>query len=66
MGFSVNFKCVVSFVYCFVGGESVPENCQILQTRVNRYKSDKQEVDSSQLEGYSCDIKFSGMLCYFS
>ncbi|KAK6148581.1 hypothetical protein DH2020_019493 [Rehmannia glutinosa] len=41
------------------GGESVAENCQILQTRVNRLKSDKQEVDGSQLKGYSCDIKFT-------
>lgn len=37
------------------------ENCQILQTRVNRFKSDKQEVDDNQLKGYSCHIKFSGI-----
>ncbi|KAH7857152.1 hypothetical protein Vadar_009645 [Vaccinium darrowii] len=41
------------------GGESVPENCQILQSRVNRFKSDKDEVDTTQLKGYSCDIKFT-------
>ncbi|KAG8379235.1 hypothetical protein BUALT_Bualt07G0067400 [Buddleja alternifolia] len=41
------------------GGESVAENCQILQTRVNRLKSDKQEIDTSQLKGYSCDVKFT-------
>ncbi|KAL3821430.1 hypothetical protein ACJIZ3_007335 [Penstemon smallii] len=41
------------------GGESVAENCQILQTRVNRFKSNKQEVDSSELKGYSCDVKFT-------
>ncbi|CAL1381532.1 unnamed protein product [Linum trigynum] len=41
------------------GGESVPDNCQILQTRVNRYKSDKQEIDKTLLRGYSCDIKFT-------
>ncbi|KAL7098880.1 hypothetical protein ACP275_09G046300 [Erythranthe tilingii] len=41
------------------GGESVAENCQILQTRVNRFKSDKQEIDGSELKGYSCDVKFT-------
>ncbi|XAR65508.1 hypothetical protein NMG60_11009654 [Bertholletia excelsa] len=41
------------------GGESVEENCQILQTRVNRLKSNKDEVDTAQLKGYSCDIKFT-------
>ncbi|XP_052176937.1 uncharacterized protein LOC127791157 isoform X4 [Diospyros lotus] len=41
------------------GGESVAENCQILQTRVNRFKSDKDKVDATQLRGYSCDIKFT-------
>ncbi|PKU70982.1 uncharacterized protein LOC110115589 [Dendrobium catenatum] len=41
------------------GGESIAENCQILQTRVNRYKSDKEWVDKKELEGFSCDIKFT-------
>ncbi|XP_042040234.1 uncharacterized protein LOC121785838 [Salvia splendens] len=41
------------------GGESVAENCQILQTRVNRFKSDKEGIDDSILKGYSCDIKFT-------
>lgn len=41
------------------GGESLAENCQILQTRVNRYKSDKEHVDTTQLQGYSCDINFT-------
>ncbi|KAL8465160.1 hypothetical protein ACS0TY_034597 [Phlomoides rotata] len=41
------------------GGESVAENCQILQTRVNRLKSNKEVVDDSQLKSYSCDIKFT-------
>ncbi|XP_072971806.1 uncharacterized protein [Typha angustifolia] len=41
------------------GGETTAENCQILQTRVNRYKSDKQWVDKAELEGFSCDIKFT-------
>ncbi|KNA15385.1 hypothetical protein SOVF_098650 [Spinacia oleracea] len=40
------------------GGESTIDNCQILQTRVNRYKSDK-EMDPSILRGYSCDLKFT-------
>ncbi|XP_021645714.2 uncharacterized protein LOC110639185 isoform X2 [Hevea brasiliensis] len=43
------------------GGESTAENCQILQTRVNNYKSDKEEVDKTQLKGYSCDLKFTGL-----
>ncbi|XP_064968966.1 uncharacterized protein LOC135584032 isoform X2 [Musa acuminata AAA Group] len=38
------------------------ENCQILQTRVNRLKSDKQWVDKAELEGFSCDIKFTGTM----
>ncbi|KAK4252488.1 hypothetical protein QN277_014481 [Acacia crassicarpa] len=41
------------------GGESTSDNCQILQTRVNRFKSDKDQVDPAQLKGYSCDINFS-------
>ncbi|EXC11008.1 hypothetical protein L484_015228 [Morus notabilis] len=41
------------------GGESTAENCQILQTRVNRYKSDKDGVDATQLKGYSCEIQFT-------
>lgn len=46
--------------YSAAGGESVAENCQILQTRVNRFKANKEDVDTSQLKGYSCDIKFTG------
>ncbi|CAH9057294.1 unnamed protein product [Cuscuta epithymum] len=45
--------------YYITGGESVAENCQILQTRVNRLKSDKNEIDVTRLKGYSCDIKFT-------
>ncbi|KAL1810224.1 hypothetical protein DCAR_0729900 [Daucus carota subsp. sativus] len=41
------------------GGESVAENCQILQTRVNRFKSDKEAVGTDELQQYACDIKFS-------
>jgi hypothetical protein len=50
--------------YQFVnaGGESTAGNCQILQTRVNRLKSGKDNVDPTQLKGYSCDVKFTGML----
>lgn len=42
------------------GGESTADNCQILQTRVNRFKSDKEMVDATQLRGYSCDVQFTG------
>ncbi|XP_078430256.1 HNH endonuclease domain-containing protein [Wolffia australiana] len=41
------------------GGESTAENCQILQTRVNRSKSDKAWVERAELEGFSCDVKFT-------
>ncbi|KAI6683169.1 hypothetical protein NL676_029082 [Syzygium grande] len=41
------------------GGESTADNCQILQTRVNRFKSDKELVDATQLRGYSCDVQFT-------
>uniref|UniRef100_A0A2N9EQJ7 HNH domain-containing protein n=1 Tax=Fagus sylvatica TaxID=28930 RepID=A0A2N9EQJ7_FAGSY len=41
------------------GGESTAGNCQILQTRVNRLKSGKDNVDPTQLKGYSCDVKFT-------
>ncbi|KAJ8772987.1 hypothetical protein K2173_028164 [Erythroxylum novogranatense] len=41
------------------GGESTVENCQILQTRVNRYKSNRDEVDKTLLKGYSCDVNFT-------
>lgn len=47
-----------------VGGESVADNCQILQTRVNRIKSDKDEIDKTKLKDYSCDISFTGKLCF--
>jgi len=45
---------------CVVGGESTADNCQILQSRVNRLKSDKSQIDSDKLRGYSCDINFTG------
>ncbi|XP_039037217.1 uncharacterized protein LOC120174438 [Hibiscus syriacus] len=44
---------------CSKGGESTAENCQILQTRVNRYKSDKEDVDATRLKGYSCEVQFT-------
>ncbi|KAF7090172.1 hypothetical protein CFC21_092968 [Triticum aestivum] len=44
------------------GGESTVENCQILQTRVNRSKSDKAWVEKAEMQGFSCDIKFTDEL----
>ncbi|KAL1197308.1 hypothetical protein V5N11_005335 [Cardamine amara subsp. amara] len=41
------------------GGESTAENCQILQTRVNRLKSAQENVDATTLKGYSCDLQFT-------
>lgn len=57
---------VLKLELCITGGESVAENCQILQSRVNRFKANKDEVDTTQLKGYSCDIKFTGMIAPFS
>ncbi|KAM0053504.1 hypothetical protein Hdeb2414_s0007g00260301 [Helianthus debilis subsp. tardiflorus] len=47
------------------GGEPVVESRQILQTRVNRFKSDKDQLDKTQLRGYSCDINFTCMCSTF-
>ncbi|KAJ3697837.1 hypothetical protein LUZ61_001542 [Rhynchospora tenuis] len=41
------------------GGESTADNCQILQTRVNRLKSNKEWIGKAELQGFSCDIKFT-------
>lgn len=41
------------------GGESDAKNCQILQSRVNRYKSNKEDLRKEQLEQYSCHLKFT-------
>ncbi|ESW27272.1 hypothetical protein PHAVU_003G187600 [Phaseolus vulgaris] len=41
------------------GGESTADNCQILQSRVNRLKSDKYNIDSNQLKDYSCEVDFT-------
>lgn len=48
----------------YKGGESTAENCQILQTRVNRFKSAQENVDPETLKGYSCDLQFTGMFVY--
>ncbi|KAF0930264.1 hypothetical protein E2562_031873 [Oryza meyeriana var. granulata] len=42
-----------------MGGESTVDNCQILQTRVNRSKSDKAWIEQAEMRGFSCDIKFT-------
>ncbi|GAA0139772.1 hypothetical protein LIER_01253 [Lithospermum erythrorhizon] len=41
------------------GGESVAENCQILQTRVNRLKASKDDLDVDRLKDFSCDVQFT-------
>lgn len=41
------------------GGESDAGNCQILQSRVNLLKSDKQDLGKEDLEQYSCHLKFT-------
>lgn len=55
------FQCIVTVI---AGGESVAENCQILQTRVNRFKSDKNGVDPNELKGYSCEVTFTGIFLF--
>ncbi|BBN16685.1 hypothetical protein MPTK1_7g08480 [Marchantia polymorpha subsp. ruderalis] len=40
------------------GGETDLSNCQILQSRVNRLKSDKDDLGKQDLQQYSCNIKF--------
>lgn len=58
--------CGICCCFNAAGGESVAENCQILQTRVNRFKSDKDGVDPNELKGYSCEVTFTGILLLFS
>eukprot|EP00250_Pteridium_aquilinum_P034927 c8339_g1_i1 orf=212-718(+) len=41
------------------GGESDASNCQILQSRVNLYKSNKEDLAKEELEKYSCHLKFT-------
>lgn len=48
------------------GGESVAENCQILLTKVNRFKANKEEVDTAELKGYYCDVNFTGIHNFLS
>lgn len=56
---------LLSILRCLdLGGESIATNCQILQTRVNRLKSNKQWIDKAELEGFSCDIKFTGTVSF--
>eukprot|EP00249_Psilotum_nudum_P004674 c18182_g1_i3 orf=233-871(-) len=41
------------------GGETDVKNCQILQSRVNRQKSDKEYLNKDALHKFSCELKFS-------
>ncbi len=43
------------------GGETTIENCQILQTRTNRWKSDKVGPTKEELRNVSCDMNLSGI-----
>ena len=52
---------IINLIWYIVGGESTADNCQILQSRVNRLKSDKYNIDSDQLKDYSCEVNFTGM-----
>jgi hypothetical protein len=40
--------------------ERAEDNCQILQTRANRWKSAKMGVTKEQLRDVSCDLQLSG------
>jgi hypothetical protein len=42
------------------GGETQVNNCQILQSRVNRFKSNRSDLAGNDLKQFSCDLKFSG------
>ena len=41
------------------GGLTTLENCQILQTRVNRYKGNADDVPYGQLRSWSCSYQFN-------
>lgn len=41
------------------GGETTVSNCQILQSRVNRLKSNRSDLGSNDLKQFSCDLKFT-------
>eukprot|EP00250_Pteridium_aquilinum_P001571 c11761_g1_i2 orf=176-550(+) len=42
-----------------LGGETDVKNCQILQSRVNRFKGDKEHIGKEDLEQSSCNLKFT-------
>lgn len=44
----------------YEGGETAVSNCQILQSRVNRLKSNRSGLASNDLKQFSCDLKFTG------
>ena len=46
---------------CFspAGGKTELENCQILQTQVNRWKGAKEKVDAEEQRKSSCAVTFS-------
>ncbi|XP_024402901.1 uncharacterized protein [Physcomitrium patens] len=41
------------------GGQTTVDNCQILQSRVNRMKSNRSDLASDDLKQFSCDLKFT-------
>ncbi|CAJ2664610.1 unnamed protein product [Trifolium pratense] len=55
------FNCLgcLCYEYDHIIPYSKADNCQILQSRVNRLKSNKDQIDSDKLRGYSCDINFT-------
>jgi len=42
-----------------MSGETQVNNCQILQSRVNRFKSNRSDLAGNDLKQFSCDLKFS-------
>lgn len=42
------------------GGKTVSENCQVLQSAVNLYKSNKLDVTHEDLQNASVRVRFSG------
>ncbi|KAM0053505.1 hypothetical protein Hdeb2414_s0007g00260311 [Helianthus debilis subsp. tardiflorus] len=57
----IRSNCSILQRFIQLCGEPVVENRHILQTMVNRFKSDKDQLDKTQLRGYSCDINFTCM-----
>jgi hypothetical protein len=49
-----------SSLWMCVGGKTEVSNCQILQSRVNRLKSNRSDLASVDLKQFSCDLKFTG------